>query len=133
MQRVPSAGEPRIAVAQAVLGRGAGPDRHHAEHGREVLVDHLGAQLVEVEPLGQRRRERARTVEKKSAPVGGLGLGQNEVGDDLALRRQQRGKARVRRIDRIHVGGDEAVEELPGFLAHDLDHATIGKERCLHV
>ena len=59
-------GQPRVGVGEAVRRRagGAVPDRHHAQRLGQVLVHHLGAQLVEVEPLHQRRRERARTIEE---------------------------------------------------------------------
>ena len=32
----------------------------------------------------------------------------------------------------VDVGGDEAVEEVAGVLAADLDHAPVGKKRCFH-
>ena len=70
MQRHPSAGRRGSAIAQAESGRaGAVPDRQHAERLGQILDDHLGAQLVEVEPLHQRRRQRARAIEEIAAAV----------------------------------------------------------------
>ena len=108
------------------------PDRHHAERLRQILDDQLGAQLVEVEPLHQRGSERARAVEEEAAAVGGLGLDRDEIGDDLALRRQQRGKAGMAGLDLADVGGHQPVEEFAALVARDLDHAAVGKKRCFH-
>ena len=92
----------------------------------------LGAQLVEIEPLHQRRRERARAVEEEAAAVGGRRLGQDEIDDDLALRRQQRGKAGPRRRHLGDVAGDQPVEEFARVVAGNLDDAAVGKQRCFH-
>ena len=80
----------------------------------------------------QRGRERARAVEEEAAAVGGLGLDGDEIGDDLALRRQQRGKAGMAGLDLAEVGGHQPVEEFAALVAGDLDHAAIGKKRCFH-
>ncbi len=118
--------EAGVAVAQAVFGGGgAVPDREHAERLGQVLDDDLGAQLVEIEPLHQRRRERARAIEEKAAAVGGGRLRQDEIDDDLALRREQRGKAGPLRRHPVDVAGDQAVEELARVVAGDLDDAAI--------
>ena len=59
-----------IAVDQAVLGVGlAAPHREHAEHGGQVLADHRGAQLVEVELVDQGGRQRAGTVDEEATAV----------------------------------------------------------------
>ena len=60
-------------------------------------------------------------------------LGDQEIDDDLALRRQQRPEAAEARAELRHVGGHEAVEEDARVLARDLDHAPVGKKRCLHL
>ncbi len=126
--------QPRIGIAKPVFGiaRLPVPHRHHAEHLGQVLRQHLGAQLVEIELVHQRRRERARAVEEEAAAVRRRRLGHDEIHDDLALRRQQRGKARLLRADLADIVGGEPVEEAPGVVAGDLHHAAVGKKRCLH-
>ncbi len=124
----------RIGVAQAIFAvAGAVPDRHHAEDLRQILADHLGPQLVEIELFHQRADQRLRRIEKKAATILGRRFGDDEVDDDLALRRQQCGKARMARGDLGHIVGDEAIEEAPGVVADDLDHAAIGEKSCLHA
>jgi hypothetical protein len=59
-------------------------------------------------------------------------LGDQEVDDDLALRRQQRTEPGLPRGQLLDVGRDEPVEEVAGVLARDLDHAPIWKKRCFH-
>ena len=112
MTRAAQRRQSRIGIAQAIFGRrGAVPDRHHAEHLRQVLADHLGAQFVEVELLHQRRRQRPRAIEEKAAAVLGRRFGDDEIDDDLALRRQQRGEAGWPGRDLGHVVGDKPVEK----------------------
>ena len=89
-------GQARIGIGKAVFAQGrAVPDRHHAERRRQVLGRDLGAQLVEIELFHERGGKRARAIEKEAAAVVGHGLGDDEIHDDLALRREQRGKARL--------------------------------------
>ncbi|MHC2508316.1 hypothetical protein ACVII1_003554 [Bradyrhizobium elkanii] len=64
--------------------------------------------------------------------MAGRYLGDQEIDDDLALRRQQRAKPGLSRAQLGDVGGDEAVEEVAGVLAGDLDYAPIWKKRCFH-
>ena len=109
------------------------PDRHHAEHLGQVLDDDLGAQLVEVELLHQRRRQRARAIEEEAAAVRRLGLGDDAIDDDLALRGEQRGKPRGAGRHLVHVGGEQAVEKLARVVAGDLDHAAVGEKCCFHA
>ena len=52
-----------------------------------------------------------------------------EIDDDLALRRQQRTESPQARLEPLEIGGDEAVEEVARILARDLDHAPVGKKR----
>jgi hypothetical protein len=56
-------------------------------------------------------------------------LGDQKVGDDFALRRQQRAETSESGPDQIYIGGDEAVEKVAGILAADFDHAPID-EKC---
>jgi hypothetical protein len=56
-----------------------------------------------------------------------------EVKDDLALRRQQRAEPSLPGRKQSHIVGDKAVEKVTRILAGYLDHAPIGKKRCLHV
>ena len=60
-------------------------------------------------------------------------LRDQEIRGDLALRRQQRAEPAKARPQQRDVGGDEAVEEVAGILAADLDHAPVGKKRCFHA
>ena len=114
--RVPKRRQARIGIAEPVfaVSTRAVPHRHHAERLRQVLDRDLGAQLVEIELFHQRRGKRARAIEEEAAAVLGLGLGDDKIDDDLALRRQQRGKARLAGRDLAHVVGDEPVEEAAG-------------------
>ena len=114
----------RVGAGDAVV-----PDRHDAKRLRQILDDHLGAQLVEVEPFDQRRSERARAIEKKAAAVGRLRFPHDEIDDDLALRREQRAKSGLRRRRLRDVGGHEPVEEFAGNVAGDFDNAAVGKKR----
>ena len=56
-----------------------------------------------------------------------------EVDDDLALRRQQRAEPAQSGRKLRHIRRDKAVEKVTRILAGYLDHAPIGKKRCLHV
>jgi len=123
----------RVAVAQAVFGdHAAVPDCEHAERLGQILDDELGPQLIEVEPLHEGRGERARAIEEKAAAVGGRRLRQDEIDNDLALRGQQRAKARGGRRHLGDVAGHEPVEEFARVVAGDLDDAAVGKQRGLH-
>jgi len=64
--------------------------------------------------------------------MAGRGLGDQEVRNDLALRRQQCAEPAETGRELRNVGGDEAVEKIPRILARDLDHAPVGKKRCFH-
>ena len=89
--RQPSAGMPRVGESKIGFHCGlAVPDREHAEVLGEVLDRDLGAQLVEAELVGKRLRQRARAVDQEAAAMAGGRFGDQEIDDDLALRRQQR-------------------------------------------
>src|SRR5262249_26851092 len=120
----PQLGKTRIRVAQAVfwIGRSL-PDRHDPEHLREVLNGHFGAQLVKIESLDQRWGERPRSIEKKAATVGRFGFRNDEVRDDLSLRRQQRGESSMPGINLSGVARDQPIEKLARVIARDLDDA----------
>ena len=94
----------------------------------------LGAQLVEAE-LGRRgpsASARGQSIRKPPPwPAGASVIRKSVVilpcGVSSAPNRPRPGRASV------DVGGDEAVEEVAGILAADLDHAPIGKKRCFHA
>ena len=65
--------------------------------------------------------------------MAGRRLGDQEVGDDLALRRQQRAEAAEPGADQRDIGGDKAVEKVARIVAADLDDAPIGEKRCFHA
>src|SRR5262249_35143072 len=123
-------GQTRVGDAEAVVrGAAAIPDRQYTQGLGQILDDHVGAQLVEVEPLHQGRRQRAWAIEEEAAAVGGVRFRQQKIDDDLALRREQRGKDGLRRRHLVEVAGDQAVEELARVVAGDLDHAAVGEKR----
>ena len=61
--------------------------------------------------------------------MAGRRLRDQEIHDDLALRRQQRAESPQARLEPVDIGGDEAIEEVARILARDLDHAPVGKKR----
>src|SRR6516164_10835354 len=129
----PQLGETWIRVAQAIFGIGRSlPDRHDPEHLREILNDHFCAQLVKIESFDQRWRERSRSVKKKAATVGRFGFRNDEVRDDLSLRRQQGSESSMPGIDLSGVARDQPIEKFARVIARDLDDAALGKQRCLH-
>ena len=125
----------RIGVARAHIRVVPAPSQTamHAERLGQILDDHLGAQLVEIEPLDKRRGERARAIEEEAAAVAGRRLGDDEIGNDLALRRRAAPQsARAPGVTLSDVGGHKPVEEVARVVAGDLDDAAIGKKRCFH-
>ncbi len=110
----------------------AAPGGQHAELVGEVFHRHLRAQLVEIELGCKLGGQRLRAVEQQAAAVPGRRLGDEEIGDDLALRRQQRCKARGSGLQLGELGGHEVVEKVPRIVAIELDDATVGEKRCLH-
>ena len=124
----------RIGEARLRRGAyGAGPDRDHAELVGEIADRDLGAELVDVELVGERLRQRAGNVEQEAlAAVGRRHLGDQEIDDDLALRRQQRAESGLARMQLADVGGEEPVEELACIVAADLDHAPVVEKRRFH-
>jgi hypothetical protein len=126
-------GKPRIRVAKAIFAVvGAVPDRHDAEHLRQVLDPDFGAQLVEIELIHKRARERLRDVEEEATPIVRRCFGHDEIADDLALRGEQRGVARPAGRDHGDIVGDEPVEKAPGVVTCDFEDAAVGEQRCLH-
>ena len=132
--RQPSAVVARIGEGQIGLHRRiAVPCRDYAETVGQIFDRDLGAQLVEAELVGEALRQRAGAIDQETAAMAGRGLGDQEIDDDLALRRQQRAEPAEAGPQQRHVGGDEAVEKVAGILAADLDHAPVGKKRCFHA
>ena len=83
----PERRQARVAIAKAVaLRRLPIPGREHAERLGQILRDHLGAQLVEIELGHEACRERARAIEEKPAAVLRRRFDHDAVNDDLALR-----------------------------------------------
>jgi len=62
----------------------------------------------------------------------GIDLGHDEIGDDLALRRQQRAKPRRSGRELENVGGHKPMQKAPRAVTGDFDHATVGKQGSLH-
>ena len=85
----PECGQARIGVAEADAGRAVAiPCRQHAKDLGQIFDDHASAQLVEVELVDHRFGERARDVEEEAAAIARRRLSNDEIRDDLALRRQ---------------------------------------------
>ena len=118
----------RIGISKA-HGRCARafPCREHAEHLGQILDHDARAQLVEIEFVDQRFHALARNVEKKAAAVLGRRFGGDEVGDDLALRCQERAKARGTRAKLQHVGADKPMQKASRLVAGDLYHSPVRK------
>ena len=60
------------------------------------------------------------------------GFRQDEIDDELALRREQGGKARGVRRHLGDVAGYESVEEFARVVAINFDDAAVGKQRGFH-
>jgi hypothetical protein len=76
----------------------------------------LGAQLVEAEPLGKLRRLRCRGVEQELVRSRSE---DQEIEQDLALRGQERGVARAADRQRLHIVGEQALQEALGVRPRD--------------
>ena len=134
-QAKPERRQARIGVAQAVFGdrRRAVPGGEHAERLRQILDHDLGAQFIEVEFFDERCDERPRRIEKEAAAVRRRRFGHEEIGNDFALRRQQRAKARRAGRELEHVGCDEPMQKIPRTVAGHLDDAAVREEGGLHA
>ncbi len=109
-------GQARVGIAQAVFAiAGAVPQRHHAEHFRQVLADHLGAQLVEIELAPPAPAPSAFGTSRKKPPPSSAGASATmkstmilPCGVSSAAKRAAPGATLA------DVGGDQAVEEARG-------------------
>src|SRR5262245_3677075 len=89
-------GQTGIGIAQSVLGIALTfPDRQDTKCLGQVFHDHIGPELVEIEPVGERPGKCAWHIEEEAATIRRLGLGDDKIGDDLALGCEQGGKART--------------------------------------
>jgi len=123
----------RIDDSEVRLGlKLAAPCGEHAEIVGQIFHSDLGAELVELQLVGEALGQRFRAVDQEAAAVARGRLRDQEIHDDLALRRQQRPEPAQSRLQLADIGGDEAVEEVARILACDLDHAPIGEKRCFH-
>ena len=108
------------------------PHREHADLRRDVFDSHFRPQLVETELGGEGLSQRQRNIEHEAAALGLGRFRHQKIGDDLALRRQQRAEPAQSRTDKLDVRGHEVVQEFAGILAADPDHAAIRQKRCFH-
>ncbi len=60
-------------------------------------------------------------------------LGHQEIGDDFALRRQQRTEFADAGLYVGQLCGQKVVEKIAGIVADHLDDTAIGEKRCLHL
>src|SRR5208282_344688 len=105
----------------------------NAEHLGQVLDDKSGTQLVEVELVEKRLGERSRDVKKKAAAVPHRRFDDDEIGDDLALRRQQRAETCLARAELEDIGANEPMEKAPRVFAGNLEHAAVREKGSLHA
>ncbi len=98
-------GVARIGEGEVRLHRRARHPRPRARRGcpDRFSIRDLGAQFVETELVGERLRQRARAVDQEAAAMAGGRLGDQEIDDDLALRRQQRAEPAKPRAQQRHV------------------------------
>ena len=123
----------RVGVADGAgrrLGRLA-PIGDDAVVGAFVGDVDLGAQLVETQPLGElgglaRRRSRARSRARRAGQPD-----DEEIEQDLALRRQQGGVARLVRRKLFDVVGDHALQQRRRVGAGDPDDSAIAEPNRL--
>ena len=122
-----------IGVGDAIRCRAfAIPGGNDAKDVGQILGDHPRPQLVEVELGDEHGRERAWKVEEKAAAIFGRRFDDNEIGNDLALRREEGAKARRPRRQLEDVGADQAMEKVPRVVAGDFDHAAVRQKGSLH-
>ena len=92
-----------------------------------------GAELVEVELVHQRLGDGARHVDEEAAAVLRRRFDDDEIGDDLALRGQQRAEARLAGTEIEDIGADEPMQKAPRVVAGNLEHAAVGKKGGLYT
>ena len=110
-----------------MAGSVAAPTGRHRDGFGQVLDRHFGAQLVEAQPSCEVRHQRARRVEQEAAAALLRRRHDDEIEQDLALRRQQRAEAGLPGTEFLHVGGDQPLEEARRIVAADVDDPSIGQ------
>ncbi len=65
--------------------------------------------------------------------MAGRRLRHQEIGNDLALRREQRTEFADAGLYVGHLCGQKVVEKAPRIVADHLDDTAIGEKRCLHL
>ncbi len=105
----------------AVARRTHAPGRPHRRLVRRHR--HLGAQAVDRQSLEQRAALLGLAVQ----PAALLAPDDEEVVEQPALRRQQRAEARLAGPERLHVLGQQALQEAAPILAGDGDQGAVGQ------
>lgn len=111
-------GKPRIGIddGAAWVCRGAAPTR--GDFARSIFANlDRGPEPVEAEPLCKLAGLLPCDIDEKAVPVGG----DEEIEQDLALRGEQAGMDGIRPVYLANVVGDQALEELAGISAADLE------------
>jgi len=119
-------GQARVFEGDAALGRMAGHAGKHGELLPRLDLD-LGAELVHRQPLDQRVPRVAVAIDQQ----GRVALGDQEIEQDFALWRQQRGIDRTVGRDFLNVVCDEALQEAPRLRAGDGDDAAVFQKHGL--
>ena len=109
------------------------PGREHAERLRQILDDDFGAQFVEIEFFDERRAERSRGVEKEAAAVRRRRLGHDEIGNDFALRRQERAETCYAGRQVQNIRGDKPVKKIPRAVAGDFNDTAVREQGGFHA
>ena len=102
------------------------PCRQNAKDLGQIFDHDASAQLVEVKLVDHRLGERSRQVEEEAAAVMSRRFDDDEVCNNLALRRQQRTEARCPRRELEDIGADKTVQKVARVIARNLDHAAVG-------
>ena len=116
----------RIGIGEAEIG-----GRGTVEHGRDREIRpprdlDLGAELVEAEPLYELAFERARRVQHEAASVVRGDRHREKIEQDFSLRRQQRGEARLARLQRSDVARHQPLQEMRRVFAGDAYDGAFG-------
>ena len=122
-------GVARVAHDEIFRGRRRGaPHGGDAERGRAIGDRHLRAQLLEVEPLGQIRGLTCETIEQKERRLLARRGDDDEVEQQLALRTEEGGIARIAPFHGERAVREQPMEQIGRVGAADGDDAALGQE-----
>jgi len=137
LERVPRRDRPESQRLGARIGRDSERGRARLRglgqsEDRELIAQgsdrHRRTQPIQGKPLDQIGFERLRAVEQITAAFSFSDHEEQKVEENLALRREQRTKARFPRPKTLHVICHESMQKLRGVNAGDFDDAAICKK-----